>query len=97
MRQGTLEGAEARERQALQDLRSGIRQHLVERLAEEGGGAGGPAEGRRGGLRGLQDNHDLSGEARSRSREILEQIRPRLERSTSEEERKYLEDLIRRF
>ncbi|MDA7987864.1 MAG: DUF4175 domain-containing protein [Alphaproteobacteria bacterium] len=94
---GSFEGAEEREREALQDLRLGIRQHITERLSGGEGGSGGPVEGRRGGLRGLHDEHDLSGEARSRSREILEQIRPRLQRSTSEEERRYLEDLIRRF
>ena len=94
LERGALADAELREREALAELRRGIRRYLTDLAARQGGGG---AEGRRGGVRGFEDEHDLSGEARSRSREILERIRPRLQGSSDEEERRYLEELIRRF
>ena len=102
LRRGDFTNAEVWQRRALQNLREGVARHLAdirEGEAGEGGSGGGGQESARGRVAdGITDRtSDLTGETRSRAREILEQIRPRLEQADDSEERTYLERLLRRF
>ena len=101
LQRGDFNDAELWERRALQNLRQGIARHIADLREgdQEGGSAGGGRESARGNLAdGITERtSDLTGETRSRAREILEQIRPRLQQADDTEERTYLERLLRRF
>ena len=101
LQRGDFTDAEVWQRRALQNLRQGVAQHIADLREgeQDGAGGGGGQESARGRIAdGITERtSDLTGETRSRAREILEQIRPRLQQADDSEERKYLERLLRRF